>query len=60
MFETVENVVDALKFAETIRQRKFNGEKISHVTTICEHPDNTGKAGVDIVGPDYNWKKRRL
>lgn len=59
MYETVDDILEALKYAEQIRRRKFNGEKVTHITTMCEHPDSVGKPGVDVVGPDYDWKKRR-
>jgi hypothetical protein len=29
------------------------------VTMCSEHPDLVGHPGVDVVGADYNWKKRR-
>ena len=29
------------------------------ITMSSEHPDSVGHPGVDVTGPDYNWKKRR-
>ena len=49
----------ALKFVEVMRQRKYAGEQIGFVTLSSENPDCVGKQGVDVTGPDYNWKKRR-
>lgn len=50
---------DALKFSESLRQRKFAGEDICFVTLSSENPNCVGKQGVDVTGPDYDWKKRR-
>lgn len=30
-----------------------------HVVLSTENSMSVGKPGVDVVGPDYNWKKRR-
>lgn len=32
----------------------------SFVTMVSENPDSVGKPGVTDVGPDYDWKKRRI
>ena len=50
----------ALKFSESLRQRKFAGEDIHFVVMSAEDPNAVGKMGVDVTGPDYDWKKRRL
>jgi hypothetical protein len=57
--EEVDDILLALKCAEKHRQRQFAGEKVSHITLMSENPNSVGKPGVDVVGPDYNWKKRR-
>lgn len=56
----------ALKFCEELRRDRRAGAKISHITYVCEHPDQVGESGVASVvdgvlpdGTDYTWKKRR-
>lgn len=46
---------DALKFMEELRKDERN----SFVVMASENPNSVGKPGVDEVGPDYNWTKRR-
>lgn len=57
-YETTD-MVDALKFAEARRKEKDAGERISHITMVGENPNCVGKMGVDVTGPDYDWRKRR-
>lgn len=45
---------DALKF---MSERRLDGARF--VCMSSENPDSVGKPGVDVVGPDYNWTKRR-
>lgn len=52
-------MVDALSFMEGLRKRRREGEALCFITMSSENPDHVGQAGVDTVGPDYNWKKRR-
>jgi hypothetical protein len=49
----------AMQFMEQLRARQRAGEAIGFVTMASEHPDLVGHPGVDVTGPDYNWKKRR-
>ena len=49
----------ALKFCEELRTRRRNGEQISFITLCSEDPNSVGQAGVDVTGPEYDWKKRR-
>jgi hypothetical protein len=58
LFETSE-MVQAMQFMEQLRTRQRGGEAVRFVTMASEHPDVVGHPGVDVVGPDYNWKKRR-
>jgi len=53
------HMIDALAFTESLRKRRREGEPLCFVTMCSENPDLVGEAGVDVVGPDYNWKKRR-
>jgi hypothetical protein len=48
-------MTEALDYCQDLRNsgRQF-------VTMCSELPDNATKMGVADVGPDYNWKKRRL
>lgn len=50
---------EALSFSESLRARRRAGEAIVAITMVAENPDSVGQAGVDITGPDYDWKKRR-
>ena len=46
---------------ESLRKERREGNtSISHITFISENPDDKTKTGVDVVGPDYDWKKRRI
>jgi hypothetical protein len=57
-FDTTE-MVPAMKFMEELRARQRAGEPVRFITMCSEHPDVVGHPGVDVTGPDYNWKKRR-
>ena len=57
-FDTSE-MVPAMKFMEELRARQRAGEAVRFITMCSEHPDVVGHPGVDVTGPDYNWKKRR-
>lgn len=52
-------LTEVLSFMEALRQRQWVGEAVSFVALSSENPDSVGKQGVDVVGPDYDWKKRR-
>jgi hypothetical protein len=52
-------MVDAMRFMEDLRRRQRAGEGVRFVTMCSEHPDAVGHPGVDVTGPDYDWKKRR-
>ena len=54
-----EEMVKAMGFMEELRKRQRAGEGVRFVTMSSEHPDVVGHPGVDVTGPDYNWKKRR-
>lgn len=57
-FDTSE-MVAAMTFMEGLRKRQRDGERVRFITMCSEHPDLVGHPGVDVTGPDYNWKKRR-
>jgi hypothetical protein len=57
-FDTSE-MVAAMKYMEELRARQRAGESVRFITMCSEHPDVVGHPGVDVTGPDYNWKKRR-
>jgi len=57
-FDTSE-MVAAMNFMEALRTRQRAGEALRFITMCSEHPDVVGHPGVDVTGPDYNWKKRR-
>jgi hypothetical protein len=51
----------ALQFSQELRNQQYKGEKqISFIVMAVENPDMVGKQGVDVTGPDYDWKKRRI
>ena len=52
-------MVDAMQFMEALRKRQRAGEGVRFITMCSEHPDVVGHPGVDVTGPDYDWKKRR-
>jgi hypothetical protein len=58
LFDTGE-MVQAMQFMEELRKRQRAGEGVRFVTMCSEHPDVVGHPGVDVVGPGYDWKKRR-
>lgn len=58
LFET-SDMLSALAFMEVLRARQRAGGGVRFVTMSSEHPDSVGHPGVDVTGPDYNWKKRR-
>jgi hypothetical protein len=51
---------EALRFAESLRARRKEGEKISHVAIQSELPENVGGAGVADPPRDYAHYKRRI
>ena len=53
-------MADALRFTEGLRKDQRDGKGISHVVMSCENPDSVGNPGVDVTGPEYDWKKRRV
>ncbi|HET8688387.1 MAG TPA: hypothetical protein VFM18_17390 [Methanosarcina sp.] len=54
-----DGLVDMLKYCESLRKSRIAGANISFVTTASEIPECTSLQGVDVVGPDYDWRKRR-
>jgi hypothetical protein len=58
LFDTSE-MTAALGFMEELRKRQRAGEGVRFITMCSEHPDMVGNPGVDVTGPEYNWKKRR-
>jgi hypothetical protein len=58
LFETTE-MAAAMQYMEALRKRQREGEGLRFITMSSEHPDLVGSPGVDVTGPEYNWKKRR-
>lgn len=50
-----DEMTETLAFMAFLRKE----EGVSFVTMCSENPNSVGKPGVDEVGPDYNWTKRR-
>jgi len=55
-----DEMTSALKFAEELRKDQREGNGVRHVSISCENTDSVGHPGVDVTGPEYNWKKRRI
>lgn len=51
---------DVLDFSENLRRRRREGSDICFITISSENPNMVGQLGVDVTGPDYDWKKRRI
>lgn len=51
---------EALRFAELLRGRRKEGERISHVAIQSELPESVGPAGVADASKDYAHYKRRI
>jgi hypothetical protein len=51
---------EALRFAEVLRARRKEGEKISHVAIQSELPESVGPAGAADPASDYAHYKRRI
>lgn len=54
-----EKMSEALKFSQELRTRQYADGSVSFVSMASENPNCVGKQGVDVTGPDYDWKKRR-
>lgn len=50
---------ESLKHCESLRKLRLAGCDISFITIASENPDCVSLHGVDVVGEDYDWKKRR-
>lgn len=49
----------ALKFSESLRKRRLNGEQLTFISMASEDPNSVGQGGVDDRLPDgYDWNKR--
>ena len=56
-----EEMTDALKWMEKLRELvRVHDANISFICMSSENPNNLTKMGVDVTGPDYEWKKRRI
>jgi len=58
-FEETE-LLSSLKYMEELRVRQRAGEQVSYITSCCAFSDSVGHPGVDVTGPSYDWKKRRV
>lgn len=53
-------LMEILRTAERNGDEDANGDRVSFITMCSQHPDSVGHPGVDVTGPDYDWKKRRI
>jgi hypothetical protein len=55
-----EEMSEALKFMEGLREQQRNGARnVAFITMCSENPNAVGKAGAADPAADYNWTKRR-
>ena len=57
--KVVADLKELLSLTESKRKLRREGIDITSVTSSSEYVDMVGEQGVDVTGPDYNWKKRR-
>jgi len=50
---------EMLKYCEMLRKQKHAGADIGFITSASEMAECVSLQGVDVTGPDYNWRKRR-
>ena len=53
---------EAMTKMEELRKFQYEGVqgyKVMFITMSSEDPNSVGKLGVDVVGKDYSWTKRR-
>lgn len=50
----------SLQFCEEKRTIQRNGGNVGFVVMVSENPNSVGHPGAADVGPDYDWKKRRI
>jgi hypothetical protein len=50
---------EVLRVSEELRKLRRGGYPITLITSKSEYADMVGQDGVDVTGPDYDWKKRR-
>ena len=53
------DLTEVLRVSEELRKLRRGGMNITLITSKSEYADSVGQDGVDVTGPDYNWKKRR-
>ena len=54
------DMTKVLAQCEALRARQRAGEPVSFICLVSENPDSVTKPGVDVTGPEYDWKKRRV
>ena len=57
-FETGQ-LTEVMNFMEGLRKRERTDGSVSFVALASAIPGDVTKKGVDVTGPDYDWKKRR-
>lgn len=56
---TKDDLGAALKVLESLRKIQREQGNIRFIILAGEHPDSVCLPGVDVTGPEYDWKKRR-
>lgn len=50
---------EVLRISEEMRKLRRDGYPVTHICSKSEYADQVGQDGVDVTGPDYDWRKRR-
>lgn len=53
------DISEVLRVSEELRAMRRKGYDVTLITSKSELADCVGEDGVDVTGPDYDWKKRR-
>jgi hypothetical protein len=57
--QEVADLKELLTLSESKRKLRREGANITNVTSSSEYVDCVSLQGVDVTGPDYDWRKRR-
>jgi len=53
------DLTEVLRVSEELRKLRRTGYPITLIASKSEYAESVGQDGVDVTGPDYDWKKRR-
>jgi hypothetical protein len=52
--------MEKLREHQRTQDETYSPTKVGFITFCSENPNSVTKLGVDVTGPDYDWKKRRI